>query len=83
MGSRASLQMEPGRSSREPPLDYQRWTTIGLSLGSLSPCQGTQGPGLLRFAPSLRKQAALDGRFLFVAIIFPVQAAADGLYESQ
>ena len=55
-----------------PPLDYRRWTTIGSPSRTPSPCQDAQGPGPLRFAPSSRKQAALDGIF-FVAIIFPVQ----------
>ena len=47
-----------------PPLDYRRWTTIGSPSRTPSPCQDAQGPGPLRFAPSSRKHAALDGIFL-------------------
>ena len=47
-------------------------TAFGLStldqvrrcrLGSLSPCKGAQGPGLLCFGLSLRKQAVVVGHF--------------------
>ena len=49
MGLPANLQLDSGGSSRETPLDYQCWTKICcFRLGFQSPCQGAQGPGLLR-----------------------------------
>ena len=44
-----------------------------LAVSNPSPCQDAYGPGPLSFAPSSRKQAALDG-FFFVANSFPVPA---------
>ena len=49
-----------------PPLDYRRCTKIDFS-----PRLPERVPGLLRYALSWRKQAALDG-IVFFAIIFPV-----------
>ena len=83
MGPRAKLQIEPGRSSREPPLDYQRWTKIGLSSRLPEPVPGYPGPWATPFCPFLAKTGGSRWAFFFVAIIFPVQAAADGLYGSQ
>ena len=65
-----------------PPLDYRRWTTIGSPSRTPSPCQDAQGPGPLRFAPSSRKQAALDGIFFLSRLFFQCKHT-DGLYGSQ
>ena len=51
MGSGTNLQMEPGRSSREPPLDYQRWTKIGFiakAPGARARVPRTLGDSVLR-----------------------------------
>ena len=64
-----------------PPLDYRRWTTIGSPSRTPSPCQDAQGPGPLRFAPSSRKQAALDG--IFLSRLFFQFKHPDGLLGSQ
>ena len=80
MGPRATLSKEPRRCSRD-----RLWTAGAGSRkvyrpGSQSPCQDAQGPGLLRFAPSSRKQAALDGFFL--SRLFFQFLHTDGLYGS-
>ena len=61
-------------------LDYQHCTKIGCCrLGSQTGCPG---PWAAPFAPSSGKQVALDGYFIFT-IIFPVQAATDGIDRFQ
>ena len=50
-------------------------------MGLLQPRLPESVPGLLRFAPSLRKQAALDA--IFVVIIFFQSEHTDGLYGYQ
>ena len=60
-----------------PPLDYRRWTKIGFSPRLREPV-----PGLLRFAPSSRKQAALEG-YLFLSRLFFQYEHTDGLYGSR
>ena len=82
MGPAANLQMEPGRSSREPPLDYQRWTRIAFVVGSQSPCQGARTLGY-SILPLLHERGRLLMSLWFVAITIPVQVATDGLHGSQ
>ena len=74
MGPRANLRMEPGRSSREPPLNYQRWTKISLSPRLPEAVPGCPGPWATPFCPFLAKTGGSRwAYFFFVAIIFPVQ----------
>ena len=84
MGSGANLQMEPGRSSREPPLDYQRWTKIGFSPPLPGPVRA-RVPRALGYTvlPLPRKNRRFSMGILFFCDLFPVRAAADGLYGSQ
>ena len=65
-----------------PPLDYRRWTKIGLPPRPPETCRDAQGPGPLRFAPSLRKQAALDGKLLS-RLFFSQDKHTEGLHGSQ
>ena len=77
MGPPANLQLETGRSSREPLVDYQHWIKIGCCrLGSQSPCQGAQGPGLLRL-PLPHENRRLPMGICSRRDYFPVQAATD------
>ena len=57
-GPRANLRQESGRSSRDIT-GLRELVQVGLLLPRLP----ESVPGPLRFAPSLRKQAALDGIF--------------------
>ena len=83
MGPPANLQLEPGRCSREPLVDYQHWTKMCCCrLGSQSPCHGAQGSGLLRL-PLPHETRRLSMGICFRRYYFPVQAATDGLYGSQ
>ena len=75
IGPRASLRREPGRSSRDI-----LWTRGAGPSRILASAPGARA-WALRFTPSLRKQAALDG--IFVAIIFFQFEHTDGLYGSQ
>ena len=74
-GPRANLRPESGRSSRD---------TIGLRelvrVGLLQPRLPESVPGPLRFAPSLRKQAALDG--ILLRLFFPVRAYRRSMWVS-
>ena len=65
---------KPCRCSRDRLWTAGAESRLAYRLGSLSPCQDVQGPGPLRFAPSLRKQEALDGIFVSIFFFFPVPA---------
>ena len=84
MGPRAELQMEPGRSSREPPLDYQRWTKIGLSPRLPEPVAGFPGPWATPFCSFLAKTGGSRWAYFFCRDYFSsTTAATDGLCGSQ
>ena len=72
MGPRAKLQIEPGRSSREPPLDYQRWTKIGLSSRLPEPVPGCPGPWALGYSvlPLPRGNRRLSMGIFFCRLFF-------------
>ena len=68
--------------SAGPPLDYRRWTKIGLPSRLPESVPGYPGPWATTFCPFLAKTGGSRWDF-FVTIIFPVPAYRRFIWVSE